>query len=61
MVESAQSFNGINQNPGCYYCIDSLGDNTQKVIHSINRNEHFQNLKLIREIFLSRPITEWSW
>ena len=52
MVGSAQSFNGINENPGCYYCIDSSGDNTQQVIHSINRYEVLDNETNSRNKFI---------
>ena len=61
MVGSPQSFDGVNQNLSGNYCIDSPGNNTSEVIYSINKDNHIQNMKLIREIFLCKPITQWSW
>ena len=61
MAGSSQSFDGVNQDLGGYHCIDSPDNNTSDAIHSINDHEHFNELKLIREIFLCKPISEWSW
>ncbi len=52
MVRSPQSFNGINQNPGCYYCIDSPGNNTPEAVYSINRYEVLNNETNSRNIFI---------